>query len=534
MRLVLTVFLSCLLSFSGWAKVSLPQFFADGMVLQRDKEIKIWGKADPQERVTVRFKNKTHKTKADRNGYWQLTMPAQAADALSNTLTVKAKSNTLTIKDILIGDVWICSGQSNMEWILGQFNYGEAESQQADYQNIRLLTIDKNVATTPAYDIKGQWKKAVGTNVLEFSAVAYYFGKKLHKDLNIPLGLISTNYGGTNVEAWISTEALSEFEAMKPFLIKPDDRNEEINAKNATDFEQQIATLLKSDVGMSQKWYERQTSYTDWKTIDIPFAKDTSALKGHKGSLWFSKEFEVPMQYRGTNLELVLGRLADYDEVWINGHYIGHTYGAKEWRRYFIESQYLNPKGKNNITWRVFNARPADLTLDKDPLYFNIHGIGNSKGYLVIAGNWKYKKGITLNKEMHPPARRPNKPNQIPASLYNGMLHPFIPMGIKGVIWYQGETNGWRAAEYKDHFAALITDWRNQFQQGNFPFLFVQLANYRQPCQKPCASEWAELRESQAAASGSAQHRHGFGHRPRRGRQHSPCSKRRGRPPAGS
>ena len=158
-------------------------------------------KADPKEKVTVIFKNKRYKTKADKNGRWLLTMPPHKAEAVGQKLVVKGKRNAVILEDVLVGDVWICSGQSNMEWIMGKLDYAEAESQQADYQNIRLLTIDKNISTTPVYDVTGVWQKASATNVLDFSAVAYYFGKKLHKDLHIPIGLISTNYGGTNVEA---------------------------------------------------------------------------------------------------------------------------------------------------------------------------------------------------------------------------------------------------------------------------------------------------------------------------------------------
>ena len=283
---------------------------------------------------------------------------------------------------------------------------------------------------------------------------------------------------------------------MKPFL----NQQPKETAAESKNYEEQITALLKADPGIAQKWYEPQANRSAWQLIDIPFKKDTSALQNHKGSVWFAKEFEVPMHHRGKNLQLALGRIADYDEVWVNGHPIGHQFGSGKWRKYLIESKYINPKGKNVIVWRVFNARATDLTQDKNPLYFNFHDVASKDGYTVLAGQWQYQKGISLEKEIIPPVGHATKPNEMPSSLYNGMIAPFIPMAIEGVIWYQGETNARRAAEYTDHFAALITDWRKQWKQGDFPFLFVQLANYHAPCKQPCASEWAELREAQAAA----------------------------------
>jgi sialate O-acetylesterase len=340
------------------AQVRLPEVLADHMVVQRGIEVPIWGWTDPGARVTVQMGPAKAVATANGDGEFLAHLPPQEAGG-PHTITVTSE-NTVWIKDVLIGDVWICSGQSNMAWIVRNVNNAEQEIAEAKHPNIRLFTVARKPATEPQDDCQGDWQPCTPETVADFSAVGYFFGRHLHEHLDVPIGLVNTSWGGTPSEAWTSPETVRKVEAFAPIVQR---------------FEDQIASY--------PKWKE------DWET-----QKDE--------------------------------RLAKWKQA----------------------SEKAKAEGKRP---------PRKPQAPRDP---------------------------TLS---------PHRPS----NLYNGMIAPLLPMRIRGAIWYQGESNAGRAYQYRTIFPAMIRDWRRQWKQGAFPFLFVQLANFMKREAEPGESAWAELREAQ-------------------------------------
>lgn len=478
-----------LTSFFSYAEVKLPSVFSDNMVLQRDIPIKIWGWADKKERVTIAFLGDTITVKADKKGNWHAEMKSTSAGG-PYELLIKGE-NEIVLSNILVGDVWICSGQSNMEWPLSVTNTGEEAIAQSTNPLIRLFTVQKKTSTKPLDDCESTgWMICNQESVASFSAVGYFFGRKLNEDLDVPIGLLHTSWGGTNVETWTSAAAIEQvpgFEGISNELENFDE--EKIRNDMREKVEAITGPLPDEDQGMDGDkpiWAQKDTDYSSWNEMEIPSLWENAGLTGLDGIIWFQKEIVLEAQDILNDIEIHLGPIDDSDITYFNGVKIGETIQKYNEARIYTVEKSLLKKGKNSIVVRVEDTGGGGgIYGTSDRLFASLP---NKK--ISLAGSWKYKIGkgdfsFSIG------------PNSMPSLLFNAMIHPLVPYGIKGAIWYQGESNAGRAYEYRTLFPTMISNWRNTWGQGDFPFLFVQLANFMQPQEEPGESTWAELREAQ-------------------------------------
>ncbi len=487
--LVAVLFLSSM-AYATYATVKLPVIFQSNMVLQRDKEVSIWGYGEANENVTVLFKGAVYKTITDNTKKWSVKLPAQQAGGPFD-IVIKGKQNTVSLQNILFGDVWVCGGQSNMQYTIAQIGYKPTEDDIKQRQ-IRVFNATIDVDYIPKEDLTGgTWSEVSETTLPNYSATAFFFGKSLHDSLQVPIGLLSVNLGATAIETWMSAKALEEFPQFQEYYkayLAPAKSKETINKE----FEKiksswETKHYLKGN-GLKQKWYLPETDVSDWKTMNIPAWWQDKGEENFNGAVWFRKTFDLPENHQGDTFHLVLNQIDDYDITWVNGHKVGESYGNLNWRYYSVPKNILKPTG-NVIVVRVFDIG------GKGGIYSNAIW-----GNPIVLGDWLYKKDYKINAEKFPKPHVVNiSPFVSPSVLYNANISPITSLKIKGFIWYQGESNANRAEEYRALFPALIKDWRNSFKQGNLPFLFVQLANYQAEDVQPSESDWAELRDAQSS-----------------------------------
>nr|WKN34199.1 sialate O-acetylesterase [Tunicatimonas sp. TK19036] len=491
-----TCLLLCLgisLSFSVTAQITLPQLFSDHMVLQRDQPIPIWGKAAPKEKIQITFNNKSYTAKADNAGQWKTELPATQAGG-PYTINIQSKSGTETLDDVLIGDVFLCGGQSNMEWRVSQLFVADKIALTADDPQLRLIKVKHDQALHPQEDIlPTEWKVSNEQNVRNFSAVAYFFAKQLREQYDVPIGLISSNWGGTPVESWMSAEALSTFPSLDETVKNLQAEGNTMNKVRET-YHQHVQEFLQQgyddDPGLQEKWFAANYNSQDWPTLLLPSSFRESPLSRHQGAAWFKKTVEIPSNWEGQDLMLNLGYINDDNEVWINGTKVGETEGKDRYRRYKVPASALQA-GQNTLTIRVIDPEGNGGFLSPvDYLYLS--PMLHQSDRMSLAGEWHYKVGMGRG-------ALPTPLHHYPATLYNAMIAPLVPAGLKGMIWYQGESNSGRAKEYGNLFPAMIQQWRKDWG-SEVPFAFVQIANYLAPVDTPEASNWAELREAQMQA----------------------------------
>ena len=474
----------------------MPVIFGDQMVLQRDKEITIWGWASPGEDITVQISKNKAKTKADKNGNWILKLRSMKAGG-PYQLVVSGK-NSITIKDVLIGEVWLCSGQSNMEYKINQFDYSQAEADSATFDQVRMITVPRNLQFDKVKDIlPANWKKAVGDTIKPFSAVAYFFGRALYKKYQVPIGLISSSWGGTNVEAWTERASLQKLDDFKKIIKQYEANPGPIDGKETKEAIQKYKDEFASQgYGLKEGWNSLSYDKSKWTKIEFPEQKDE--INKHAGATWITKEFNFPSKFRGKRLDLRIGKITGHITVFFNGEKVWEGLGKQKWLFAPIPSR-LTSQEKNEITIRIFNPQGKDAWLTGES-NFLIKEVGDDFGFTLLSGTWKMKKDLRINPQPFPEFPVKSGPNTSPGSLYNGMIEPIKNYSIKGAIWYQGESNARRAFQYQTTFSNMITNWRENFNQGDFPFCFVLLANYRKPFDQPKESDWAELREAQLMA----------------------------------
>ena len=486
----LTLLIFSVSSLQILADVKLPSTFSSNMVLQRDIPIKVWGWADKKEKIAIIFHGDTINLKADKKGKWNVELDALPAGGPFEM--VINGNNEVTLSNILIGDVWVCSGQSNMEWPLHSTNNAEEEISNARYPRIRLFTVQKKTSTKPLEDCESEgWMVCSAESVQGFSAVGYFFGRKLSQDLDIPIGLIHTSWGGTNVETWTSAQSIEQIEGFEGVSKELEEYDEETMVANQREkLEAITGPLPDEDQGMVDSvtfWASEKTKYESWDEMDIPQLWESAGLPNLDGIVWFQKEFELERADLLSEVEIHLGPIDDSDITFLNGNQIGITTQKYNEHRVYVPAQEMLKVGKNLLVVRVEDTGGGGGIYGKaEDMYVKLK---NKK--IALSGSWKYKIGkgdfsVTI------------APNSMPALLYNAMIYPLIPYGIKGAIWYQGESNAGRAYQYRTTFPNMITNWREQWGQGDFPFFFVQLANFMEPVEKPEESAWAELREAQS------------------------------------
>ncbi|TDD99519.1 sialate O-acetylesterase [Flavobacterium cellulosilyticum] len=489
---VLLLVLISVQSFTLLAQIKLPKLISNGLVLQRNEKIKIWGWAAPKEQIKLEFKSKTYTTSADVKGNWSILLPAQKAGG-PYEMTLKA-SNQITLKDILFGDVWVCSGQSNMELQMERLKekYFE-EIKNSKNNEIRQFTVpDKYDFKSPQNDVdSGNWVAANPETVLEFSGVAYFFAKKIYEKEHIPIGLINSALGGSPVESWMSDEALKAFpnaydEVQK---FKNDQLIADIEASDKKRNDDWYALVNATDKGLAdenQKWSQARFDDTNWSKMAIPGYWKDQSIGNVNGVVWFRKEIEIPESMAGKPAKLMLGRIVDQDFVYVNGEMVGTTGYQYPPRRYEVKLGILKP-GKNTIAIRVINNSGNGGFVNDKPYYLAV-----ANDTLDLKGEWRYKLGAEMK-----PLAGPTFIRWKPEGLYNAMIAPLLNLKIKGVIWYQGESNTGNPTGYTQLFTTMINDWRSKWNQGNFPFLYVQLANYMDHHPNPIESNWAALRQAQ-------------------------------------
>ena len=482
--------ISLFICITAAAQVKLPRLISDSMILQRDTKLKIWGWASVDEKVSVHFNNKTYNTTTTKDGKWTITLASMHASGPFD-MQIDA-SNHITIKHILIGDVWVCSGQSNMELPMQrlQDTYPDIIA-TANNPNIRQFNVSTkyNFQSAQQDVTSGNWQTAAPQSVLQFTAVGYFFAKTLYEKYHVPIGLIKSAVGGSPAEAWLSEDALKQFPS---YLHKVDTLKNQAYIDSMTQHDNAKSNawynnIFQKDKGINEsiKWFDTSYDASTWQTMNVPGYWKDAGLPGTNGVVWFRKEFDVSFNMLNKPLRLFLGTIVDRDSVYINGTFTGTTQYQYPPRKYVVPTGLLK-EGKNIIVIRVINyAGSGGFTKDKPYKLFS----GNDT--IDLAGTWQYKLGVASE-----PIPSSTTFNYMPGGLYNAMISPLINYNIKGVIWYQGEANASRALEYEKLFPAVIHDWRNHWQQ-DFPFLYVQLANFMRTKDQPAESDWAALRQAQ-------------------------------------
>lgn len=484
--------------------VRLSGLFGDDMVLQRQKAIKFYGTAAAKAVFDIEFAGKKQKVNATGNGKWEITFPAMEAGG-PYKLRVTSDSS-FTLKNILIGDVWVCSGQSNMEWVLRRAFNGPYELKKANYNDIRFLTVPKNAASFATEEIKNaSWKTCTTANAWEFSAVAYFFARTLSERYKVPIGIIHTSWGGTPAESWISNEAISthpDFKLKADSLLHAFKNGSTIEALQKKVYMERSFPYLKKlqekDRGYIEGWSKTQYNDTEWKTLVIPGTLEQQGLGDYKGSIWLRKHVIIPVAMAGQDLTLVMEKLNERDITYFNGTEVGRVSGFGGKRVYRIPKEIIN-KGENIISIRLeaFD-RPAGFEA-KDASIIRLEQMveTNDPTTIPLAGEWKYAQGLAAAAYPEQPKAGINV-SALPSVLYNGMIAPLKKLAVKGFLWYQGENNAGRAFQYRTLFPLLINDWRKQFNQGDLPFIFTQLSGYGPITSEPVDHFWAELREAQS------------------------------------
>lgn len=468
------------------AQLSLPHFFSDHMVLQRDTKNLIWGTAFPGKTITLTIGEQKISGKANKDGKWKLSInPLKAGGPY--TLTIKSGKESRTISDIMVGEVWICSGQSNMEFRLSIANNSEQEIANANYPAIRTFNVDRYMSHIPQNNVKGNWRICKPELAADFSAVAYFFARELYQKLKVPIGIINSSWGGTDIETWMSMESIAGFTKYDKLLNRMKSPEFESYVKHSEDVKKEFDAAFEKEPGISEKWYATNYNITNWKKHQVPALWNSSDLNNMDGVTWFCYDFELPAECVGSEAKISLGPIDDDDITWMNGKQIGKTAG------YDIKRNYDVPAGlvqtKNRISIKISDYRGGGgLYGPNENLYIQI---GERRFSLV--GEWKYK--VSLSNEAYDFVEY--GPNAYPSLLFNGMIHPLIGLSFRGVIWYQGENNAARASEYESLFPTMINDWRKKWN-SEFPFYWVQLANFMQAVNEPNESHWANLRNAQS------------------------------------
>lgn len=481
------IFIFLLISVLANANIRMPLIFSDGMVLQREKQIPIWGFADANESVEIHFNKQVKKTTADKNGKWTVNLSAEKAGGPFE-LTIIGK-NKITIKNVLVGEVWICSGQSNMEFQVFKTMNGEKEIADANYPMIRHFGVAQDLSGTPKDDLKqGKWEEANKKNVGNFTAVGYYFARKLYAELKIPIGIINTSWGGTNVETWTSREAFENSPDFKAMIADVPTLNvDSISKLYARKMKERVEKIQGNPVSSDNEDSFKELSFNDnsWGELNTPSLWENQPLGDLDGVVWMRKTITLTADDLKNKAVLNLAKIDDEDITYINGIEIGRNTQYDLKRVYSVPGNVLK-EGKNVIAVRIVdNSGGGGIYGEAQDLKL---AIGNKS--IPLDGKWKFRVIVV---------KTALSPNSYPSLLYNAMVNPLVPYGIQGVLWYQGEANVWRAAEYKKSFPLMITDWRTKFKQGNFPFYFVQLSTFdefRGNSEK--GSRWAELREAQS------------------------------------
>jgi sialate O-acetylesterase len=470
----------------------LPALFADGMILQRGKSVVVWGWAKPGELVTVRVAAKSGRATASVDGAWKVALPPTAAGG-PYTLSVQAVGRRIDIHDVLFGDVWLASGQSNMEWEVGESNNASSEIANAHDSLIRQFKVPISWSHTPERDLSGgTWTAADPAHVGRFTAVGYFFARELRKSVRVPIGIINSTWGGSAIETWLSRPAQHLGDSAWAAVLRDEEQRQSTIREN---LRAKLGELPESDAGLTASgapWAAPDLNDDAWRPMPVPAYWEANGYDGLDGVAWYRVAFDVDTAHAANGATLELSAIDDDDITWLNGAEIGRTNGYNVRRAYRIPDETLRP-GRNVLAVRVTDGGGGGGINGAVSLRF---ADGTTRS---LAGQWKFKVGAVA---LHDDGQRLNK---IPSITYNRMIHPILPFAIKGVLWYQGESNAnnvRQAKAYRAQFQSLITSWQTEFSGGRaLPFFWIQLPNYnRADSVPPTEAGWATIRESMEAA----------------------------------
>ncbi|UII26916.1 sialate O-acetylesterase [Fulvivirga maritima] len=472
------------------AQISASKVFTDHMVLQREADIPVWGNAKAGTKVTVELNQQKQSAYANADGQWQLDLPALQAGGpyILNIYENESTSPSVSFKDVLIGDVWLASGQSNMEWQVQQAMNADEEIKNADYPQIRFLKVEHAKEMEPQAEIKnGKWKVIDSASVKDFSAVAYYFSRKIYADINVPVGIIQSTWGGTPVEAWTSREQLLSSPVIRDRVLANDTITIHHIEKDSLDLIKFWELVYNPHNGTEKRIPKKNYNDTDWPTVAMPITIKNWDIPPYEGMVWLRKTIDLPKSMTGKDLTINLGHPELNYSLYFNGTEIcKNVWNAEPKHSYTIPKKAVR-KGKNTIAVRIaYLWGGGGFNPPAEEMY-----ITDNNSNISLDGEWKYKK------DLEPTIPTIMNYHRYPSYLYNGMINPVIPYAIKGFIWYQGEDNVKEATDYDKLFPLLINDWRIRWQQGYLPFIYVQLANYMKRKPEPSESDWAVLREAQ-------------------------------------
>jgi len=485
--------------------------FQDHAVLQRDLSLPVWGVAGPYETVTVTLAGLLSRTTSGPDGRWLVRFPALQAGG-PYELVAEASSGRAVVTDILIGEVWLCSGQSNMGWTLNQSEPFNDEA-TAPMPNVRILTVNNPAKLSPQEHINGKWAVATADALTTFSAVGCWFGRKLHAELGVPVGLINTAWGGTRIQAWMSREALIQ----DPFIGDEvrEYENQVFNPGSIPedqyigygDWERRGAPQDTGNRGLAEGWANLKFNDSAWKTMPIPSRWQDEGV-AENGVLWFRRTVTVPSDWIGKKLQLSLGGIDKHDDSYVNGERVGGLSweaGPEAWctpRVYEVPSYLIGPDGRICIAVRArSHVYHGGMHGPAKAMFLKIAD-ESAVQPIPLSGEWCYEIEQNWGVVSVPSMVNiggPDNPNSL-YILFESRITPLLPYGIRGVIWYQGESNAAEPAVYRRLMPTMIRDWRRAWGQGDFAFLQVQLANYQKAVDKPVQSDWAELRDAQFSA----------------------------------
>ena len=476
------------------AQIKLPKLISDNIILQRDQAVKIWGWASPKEKITVLLNKKSFKTTASNDGKWEFLLPAQSAGT-GHKMVLKGK-NEITIKNIAFGDVWLCSGQSNMTVTMERVKERFPDDiASANYPDIRYFFVQTLTNLNKSEDDfpQGEWKTANPRDIYTFGAIAYFFARDLYTKYKVPIGIINSSVGGTPIEAWISEGGYKNLPDIQKTITKNKDTSY-VNSFKSRPSAAGIKTPTIKDLGSIEHWESLDYKTKGWRNFNIPGYWEDQGIKDLNGVVWFRREFEVPKSWLGKPVKLFMGRIVDADEMYVNGKKIGNITYQYPPRRYEIPADLLK-EGKNTFVIRVTNTSgKGGFVPDKN---YSMTANGEE---IDLKGTWQYKVG-----EAYQPQNSGGfggglvQQNQ-PTALYNAMIAPVLPMKIKGILWYQGESNVGNPEAYDVLMPTLITNWRSLWKNEKLPFFVVQLANFQDVNYTPAESNLARLREAQNQA----------------------------------
>lgn len=502
-RLLFVILLMSILSCSNQTpEIELGKLFADHMVLQQKTHAPIWGKSSPGVIVNIEASwGENVKVRTDKEGKWRVDLKTPEYGG-PYTLTIKARKSIVVVEDVMVGEVWLCSGQSNMEMPLkgwppeDSINNSETEINQANFSGIRMFTVAKTVSFTPLDNCGGSWQVCSPETAGDFSATAYFFGRHLHNQLNVPIGLIHSSWGGTPAESWTTVEYLKNVPGYE--TIVDDVSNAQVKQ---VEFGEWLKDVEKIDIdGLSWDSPFDKLNFNDsalalpsyddssWKTMELPSLWEQKGLNAFDGIVWFRKQFDYQDNIYPEGIKIYLGPIDDMDVVYVNGVKVGGIEVGGFWKKerlYDIPTGLLK-KGKNIVAVRVIDTRGGGGINGMKDLAI----VKGEKEIVNLSGEWKYKPiAMFYNNNLYrfgegekdfEKAPRPafNLDAHAPTALYQAMIAPLVPFSIKGAIWYQGESNVGRGKQYRSLFPAMIKSWRNNWQIGNFPFYYVQIAPY--------------------------------------------------------